>query len=380
MTEPGSETRPVVLITGAAGNLGRTIAAALSDAYQVVGLDRDAGDADFEVLEADLTSQDSLAAALDAFRARWGGRIASVVHLAAYFDFTGEEHPLYDTLNVEGTRLLLRALQRFEVEQFVYASTMLVHAPGEAGETIDENQPIGPRWAYPRSKAAAEQAVREEAGGIPRVILRLAGVYDEETMVPTLAHQIARIHQRDLQSHFYPGDTDTGQAMLHRDDMAEAFRRTIDRRDALPAEVAILIGEPSAPTYDELQDEIGRLIHGRDAWTTLRLPKPIAAAGAWAQDALEPLIPDALDKGEEPFVKPFMVLLADDHYDLDVSRARDLLGWAPERRLLDVLPDMAARLKRDPPGWYKANGLTPPGLPEEADAAGSGPAGRRDPR
>jgi nucleoside-diphosphate-sugar epimerase len=43
--------------------------------------------------------------------------VASVVHLAAYFDFSGEEHPLYDKLNVEGTRLLLRALGDFEVGQ-----------------------------------------------------------------------------------------------------------------------------------------------------------------------------------------------------------------------------------------------------------------------
>ena len=374
----GKEKKPVVLITGAAGNLGQSIGAALADAYEVVGLDRSAGDAEFEVLQADLTSAESIGAALGTFRARWGGRIASVIHLAAYFDFTGEEHPLYETLNVEGTRLLLRALRRFEVEQFVYASTMLVHAPAEAGETIDEEQPIGPRWAYPESKAAAEQAIAEEAGEIPYVLLRLAGVYDEETMVPTLAHQIARIYERDLQSHLYSGDTGTGQSMLHRDDMVDAFRRAVDRRRQLPADAAILIGEPSAPSYDALQDEIGRLIHGRDEWTTLRVPKPVAAAGAWAQDKLEPLIPDMIDKGEEPFVKPFMVRLADDHYDLDTSRARELLGWVPGHRLLATLPDMVAALKRDPLAWYEKNGVPPPDWLEEAGEIGFDPAELRE--
>src|SRR5690606_34029338 len=119
------------------------------------------------------------------FREEHGERIASVVHLAAYFDFSGEDSPLYQAVNVEGTRNLLRALQGLQVEQFVYASTMLVHAPGEPGEPIDEDQPIGPRWAYPESKAAAEQAVAEEHGDIPYVVLRLAGLYDEETSVPT---------------------------------------------------------------------------------------------------------------------------------------------------------------------------------------------------
>jgi len=38
-------------------------------------------------------------------------------------------------------------------------------------------------------------------------------------MVPTLAQQIARIYERDLQSYFCSGNTPVGQAMLHRDDM-----------------------------------------------------------------------------------------------------------------------------------------------------------------
>ena len=48
--------------------------------------------------------------------------------------------------------------------------------------------------------------------------------------------------------------------MLHREDMIDAFRRTIDRRAALPPETEILIGEPDAMGYDALQDELGRLI------------------------------------------------------------------------------------------------------------------------
>jgi hypothetical protein len=36
-----------------------------------------------------------------------------------------------------------------------------------------------------------------------------------------------------------------------------------------------------------LQDELGYLIHGEKEWPTLRLPKTVAAAGAWLQDKLE---------------------------------------------------------------------------------------------
>jgi len=374
---PQAGEKPLVLITGAAGNLGRSLATALADGYEVVGLDLQ-GETDFPLFEADLTSRESIGDALARLRERFGGRIASVIHLAAYFDFTGEEHPLYDKLNVEGTRLLLRALHDFEVEQFVHASTMLVHAPRKPGERIDEDWPLDPRWAYPRSKAAAEAVIREEAHGIPFVILRLAGVYDEEIAVPTLARQIARIYERDFQSHFYSGSTEVGQSMLHRDDMLDAFRRAVDRRGELPERVELLIGEPGAIGYDALQDEIGRLVHGQEDWATIRLPKPVAAAGAWAQEKLEPVIPDAIDKGEAPFVKPFMVRMADDHYALDIGRARERLGWSPGHRLETVLPALIEGLKRDPVAWYERNGITPPEWIEEAAALGFNPGELRE--
>jgi nucleoside-diphosphate-sugar epimerase len=205
----------------------------------------------------------------------------------------------------------LRALRKFEVEQFIYSSTILVHAPCRPGEHIDESQPIEPRWAYPQSKAAAERVVRVEHRTIPYVILRLAGVYDEHAMVPTLSQQIARIFERDVQSHFYSGSTLVGQAMLHREDMIDAFARAVDRRRVLPPATELLIGEPDAMGYDALQDELGRLLHGAEEWTTLRLPKVIATAGSWAQHTLEPIIPDMMDKGEPPFVRPFMIPMSD---------------------------------------------------------------------
>ena len=48
-------TLPVVLITGASGNIGRTLAAALQGRYQVVGLDRrEVLDGQFRIFAADI--------------------------------------------------------------------------------------------------------------------------------------------------------------------------------------------------------------------------------------------------------------------------------------------------------------------------------------
>jgi nucleoside-diphosphate-sugar epimerase len=107
-----SRNKPIVLITGAAGSIGRTLADVLVEDYRVVGLDMEGKEASCPLIEFDLTDPDSVRAALTDFRNDYGDKIASVIHLAAYFDFTGEEHPLYEKVYVEGTRNLLRALAR----------------------------------------------------------------------------------------------------------------------------------------------------------------------------------------------------------------------------------------------------------------------------
>jgi vitamin K epoxide reductase family protein/SPW repeat-containing protein len=89
------------------------------------------------------------------------------------------------------------------------------------------------------------------------------------------------------------------------------------------------------------------------------LPKLLAKAGAGLQERMEVAIPDSIDKGEKPFIKPFMVDLADDHCELNIARARSLLAWEPRHSLRDTLPAIVAALKADPLSWYRRNKLTP---------------------
>jgi nucleoside-diphosphate-sugar epimerase len=283
-------------------------------------------------------------------RDRHGRRIASVLHLAAYYDFSGEPSPLYETVTVKGTRRLLHALRDFELEQFVFSSTMLVHAPCEPGQRINEDWPLAPKWDYPLSKVETEALIRAERGPIPAVLLRIAGVYDDWGHSIPLTQQIQRIYERRLTSHVYPGDPERGQAYLHRDDLVEAFLRVIELRAELPSELTLLLGEPETLTYAEIQRILGRLIHDEE-WETRTIPKPVAKAGAWFQDNIP--------GGEEPFIKPWMIDLADDHYALDISRAQALLGWQPRHALGQVLPEMVRALKADPAAWYRENGLEP---------------------
>ncbi len=352
-----------IIVTGSSGLIGYPVAKRLAERYCVSGFDR-AGPPypppTAECVSVDLTSEESVQRGLRGVRASHGERIASVIHLAAYYDFSGEPSPKYDEITVGGTERLLRGLRSFQVEQFVFSSTMLVHAPCEPGQRIDEDWPLEPKWAYPESKVKTEQLIRAERGDMPAVLLRIAGVYDDQCHSIPLAHQIQRIYERRLTSHVFPGDISHGQAYVHLDDLVDAFVRVVERRAQLPPELPLLIGEPETLSYDELQRACGRLIHGEE-WETREIPKPLAKAGAWFQDALP--------HGEEPFIKPWMIDLADDHYALDITRARTLLGWEPKRSLRDTLSKMIAALHADPLAWYRTNKLEPPSRLQEVAAA-----------
>ena len=345
----------ILLITGANGRIGTALMRRLSKRFDnVVGFDRNAPTPpppDCVSIPVDITSDASVQEGFRVLREHHGTRIAAVVHLAAYYDFLGTPSPKYDAITVEGTRRLLQGLHAgFEIEQLIFSSTMLVHRPGEPGVFITEDSPIGPTWAYPESKVRTEALIRAEHGDIPVVLLRIAGVYDDHCHSPPLAHQIQRISERDFSSHLYSGETSHGQSFIHEDDLLDAIERAIGRRTQLPPEVAILLGEPETLSYDELQHTFLRLIHNA-SWETHNVPGPIAKAGAWAQDHLP---------GQDPFIKPWMIDRANDHYALDITRARTLLDWEPRHTLRKTLPKMVTALQTDPLGWYRENELEPP--------------------
>ncbi len=348
-------SQQLVVVTGSAGYLGTALVDALARAYRVVGLDlktprRLAPGTEF--IACDLTRDDSVRDALSTIRQRHGDDVTSCVHLAAHYDFSGEASPLYRDLTIEGTRRLLRGLQDFSVEQFVFSSTHIVMKPSEDGEVITESSPVEPGWDYPRSKLEAETIVRAERARIPAVILRLAGVYDEDTHVVPIAQQMSRIYEKQLESFLFPGDARHGQAFVHLDDAVSCIVKTIEQRHKLGPYEVFLIAEPDVMSYSELQEQLGEQIHGAE-WPTIRIPKAVAKAGAWVQEKL------AAGDGET-FIKPWMIDLADDHYPLDIERARERLGWQATRRLRDTLPEMVSRLKRDPEAWYRTNKLKAP--------------------
>jgi len=191
-----NEPKSTILITGASGRIGFPLAQRLAESFDVVGFDRRAPShppPSAECLYVDLTIDESLRRGLQAISELHGNRLASVIHLAAYYDFSGAPSLLYDRITVDGTERLLRLLQDFEVEQFIFSSTELVHAPSEDGRRLNEDAPLAPAWPYPESKVKTERVIHAGRGKIPIVILRIAGVYDDLCHSIPLAQQMQRI-------------------------------------------------------------------------------------------------------------------------------------------------------------------------------------------
>lgn len=347
------EEKSVILVTGCSGRIGSYVMDKFKDSsYHLVGLDivpPKQPPANFTYIQMDVSSDSSVNQAFQQIQQQFGTRIASVIHLAAYYNFTGGRWELYESITVQGTRRLLDNLQKFQVEQFIFSSTMLVHEPRNPPEKITENTPLSPSWEYPRSKIETEKMIREHHGSIPFVILRIAGCYDNECHSIPISNQIQRIYENQFASHVLPGDIHHGTTFLHLDDMADLVFFIVQRRHELPQELVLLVGEEETLTYDQIQNQVSQLIRGKNL-KTYRIPKPFAKIGAWIQDHVM----------KDSFIKPWMIDFADDNYDLDLTKLHKTLGWKAKHTLSQTLPMIIKNLKANPLKWYEENKLTPP--------------------
>jgi nucleoside-diphosphate-sugar epimerase len=353
ISSPMNPPKPIVAITGSSGLIGSALVKRLATNFHVIGFDR-AGPPhpppEAECINLDLGSDQSVVESFARVKEKHGTRLASVIHLAAYYSFSDKFSPKYDEITVRGTERLLRALGDFQVDQFIFSSTMLVHEPARFGHRINETTRFSPRWGYPESKVKTENLIDRMRGSMPTVIMRIAGVYDDACHSIPIAHQIQRIYERQFTSHLFPGNKQHGQSFIHLDDLIDLTALVVDRRKELPQKFTILAGEEDVMSYEDLQNNIGTMLHG-EPWWTLRIPKWFAKFGAWLQQ---------LTGLGDKFIKPWLIDFADDHYPLDMGRVKSYLGWAPRHSLRNTLSKMITYLKSNPRQWYSENNLEPP--------------------
>jgi UDP-glucose 4-epimerase len=346
--ETKSNNKEVIIISGSSGLIGSELIHKIASQFRLVGLDNVGHPfppAEAECVCIDITSDASVKFGFDRIRYEYGNKISSVVHLAAYYDFLGKPSPLYDEITVKGTERLIKKLQEFEVEQFIFSSSMLVYKPTLPGKPMDEEWPLEPKWDYPKSKVTTEIVLRDQRGKIPVVLMRMAGVYSEEGNSIPITNQIQRIYEKQITARLYPANTAHGSTYVHLDDLVDSIILTIKKRKELPEVVVLNVGDDEVLSYKELQDIISKEVDGTQK-DIIKIPKWFAKAGAFMQNIVG-----------KAFIKPWMIDLADDHFEMDSSKAKKLLGWQPKHSLRGTLPKMIKKLKDDPKVFYKVNKL-----------------------
>ncbi|MGB8401063.1 NAD-dependent epimerase/dehydratase family protein, partial [Bradyrhizobium sp.] len=169
------EGRPVVLLTGASGFIGRHLAPVLRDEGWIVRR---------VVRRPPLGSDDVLIPSIDG-ETNWDAALRdvdAVVHLAAHVHRpeSDGEHILYHSLNRDGTVRLAKCTAEAGIAHFVYLSTILVNGSKTNGHSpFREDDVPAPKGLYPVSKAEAERglAAVAEATSLKVTVIRPPLVY-----------------------------------------------------------------------------------------------------------------------------------------------------------------------------------------------------------
>ncbi len=169
-----------VLLTGAAGFIGRTVHRHLNTAgIDCVGIDRQSacsagvGSSSNRALAVDLSDPESLNALFASHK------FDVIVHLAAVLPGAASKDPIAATqLNIGGSLALLQRALNHSVRRFVFGSSTSVYGSAGTNTPISEQNPAAPIDAYGVAKRAVEIIGEnlKKNGDLHFVALRMATV------------------------------------------------------------------------------------------------------------------------------------------------------------------------------------------------------------
>jgi UDP-glucose 4-epimerase len=345
-----------VVVTGATGNVGTSVVAALAAdraVESILGVARRRPRIRYE--KTDWASAD--VATSDPTKLFRGAD--AVVHLAWRIQPSRDPQRLADT-NMRGTSRVLQAIVEARVPTLVYASSVGAYSPGPKDRRVDEQWPTDgiPTSTYSRHKAYVERLLDRFESDYPdkRVVrLRKALIFKREAsseirrffLGPFFPSPLMRLGWVPL----VPSLDRLRFQAVHSKDVGEAYRL------ALHSDARGAFNVAAEPVLDA--NEIGRLLRGRK----IRLrPSFLRAAVSFTWRLhLQPTDPGWLDLA---LGVPLM----------DASRARSALGWMPRRTSCEALMELVAGIGEGagietPPLSPRAGG--PLRIREIANGAGS---------
>lgn len=346
---------PAVIITGASGFLGRHLVAALRDRYRIFGLGRrshrSVGIPDHHHLswfQADIAEREALEPVFRSLRQVPGPKV--LIHLAAYYDFTGEKSPEYERTNVHGLRNVLELSRALRPERFVFASSVAACDFPPPGAALDEESPADGDHHYAVSKRRGEELLRQYAGEIDPVIVRLGALFSDWCEYPPLYTFLGTWLSQAWKRRMLAGRGLSAVPYLHVRCAARFFARIVEKhRELRPCEVAIASTD-GCVSHLETFEAATLAFHGyrmRPIFT----PKLLARLGLNAMDLAGRLT------GNRPFERPWMGRYIDLRLNTDAARTRARVGWAPNPRLaiLRRIPFLVENMKSDPIEWHRRN-------------------------
>jgi nucleoside-diphosphate-sugar epimerase len=347
---------PRLVITGASGFIGRHILDGLKEEFEIIALARRSQKRcgapvhdNIRWIQVDIRHADLVSEAFSKIR-EWGGA-DYVVHLAAHYDFTGEDHPDYQRTNIDGLRLVLEECRNLNLKLFVFASSIAACDYPAKGEALDENSPPDGTHVYARTKAAGERMLAEYDDCIPSCIARFAALFSDWCEYPPLYFFFETWLSKSWNRQVLGGRGNTAIPYLHVREMPTFVRAVLSSSGRLQQREVLLASPDATMSHKELF----RLVHlHRDAQKNphpILMPKALCAVGIPARDILGRI------GGERPFERPWMVAHIDKDLLANPSKTWERLSWRPRGRLLVCrrLPFMLEHRKTDAVEWNHRN-------------------------
>ena len=322
-----------VLVTGGTGFAGSHLVDRLiSEGFEVRVIARSSKKAEklkergIEIILGDITDKDVIKEAVDG--------VKKVYHLAANWRTAGVPDKVYWDVNVGGTRNLLEASIKENIERFVHCSTMGVH--GHVDEIpSNENTRYNPGDIYQVTKLEAEKLALNfyKEKGLPVSVIRPCAIYGPGDM------RLLKMFRAIAKKRFIMlGSGETLYHMVYVTDLAEGFRLAADKEEAIGG--AFLIGGEEYVGLNKLVEMIAKEIGVSPP--KIHFPVwPVELLGTIVEKICIPL------KIEPPIYKRRVLFFTKDRA-FDISKAKNILGYKPK---VDLKTGIKQTVK-----WYKDNG------------------------